>query len=104
MPTNRDAMDAATRAARFVHWIAFSVVLLCLAWMVGSQSADLTTILIALSAAIGGVTSFYVAAFRLKCPSCQTRWYHYAFISTPVRLNRRIRFCPFCGVSLDHPL
>jgi hypothetical protein len=44
--------------------------------------------------------------FRLRCPRCKGS---FGMINAPFNgkttgINRRIDFCPYCGVSLDEPL
>lgn len=40
--------------------------------------------------------------FFLKCPACGGRiGYTVSYPSGPFSVSRKIRYCPFCGVSLD---
>jgi hypothetical protein len=48
----------------------------------------------------------YVAVmFGVRCPSCGGQWGWIAIYSGgPTSIRRRLKFCPYCGVSLDDPV
>lgn len=48
----------------------------------------------------------YVAVmFGVRCPSCNGQWGWIAIYSgSPTSIRRGLKFCPYCGVSLDGPV
>ena len=48
----------------------------------------------------------YVAVmFGVRCPSCGGQWGWIAIYSgSPTSIRCGLRFCPYCGVSLDDPV
>jgi hypothetical protein len=49
--------------------------------------------------ALGGITFM---EFGLSCPECRSRiGYAVNYPGSPLAVSSKIRFCPFCGVSLD---
>ena len=55
--------------------------------------------LIGFAVALGGVTFL---EFGLSCPKCRSRIGHTVnYPGRPFAVSPKIRYCPFCGVTLD---
>ena len=63
-----------------------------------SKSIGITLILPGLAAL--GVATVYGSAFACRCPKCKVLWQDLAR-GNPLSIDRRIRYCPFCGVDID---
>ena len=52
--------------------------------------------------ALGCLTIVY-AFFSFRCPLCEGPWYGLAMNTGPslFSIDRRIRYCPFCGADID---
>ena len=102
MTTVREATEAKVRPARRVTWFAFLVLLASEIWILTHHnSVRWPVLLLALASFLALVAGLYYSSLAFKCAACQTRWLHYSPVFGPLTLNRRLRFCPFCGVSLD---
>jgi hypothetical protein len=47
------------------------------------------------------VTMLWGMAFFIRCPNCHVPWGQFAVQSGPLSIDKRIRFCPFCGRDID---
>jgi hypothetical protein len=51
------------------------------------------------------VVLYTAVIFGVRCPSCRGQWGWIAIYSgSPISIRRKLRFCPYCGVSLDDPV
>jgi len=51
------------------------------------------------------ITLIYAYYKGIRCPKCENAWGFLAMqTGGPFSLSKKLRFCPFCGVSLDSDL
>ena len=96
--TLRDALTRQKRKATVVAYAGFAVFALSMAvgagerpWLVAGMVGFV----------LFGAGILYLLFF-LKCPACGGRiGYTVSYPSAIFSVSRKIRYCPFCGVSLD---
>lgn len=54
--------------------------------------------------AVFALTLLYANLFAFWCPQCQKNWGTLAMQTPLFRLDRDIRYCPYCGADIDAEL
>ena len=102
MTTVREATDETVRTARRIMALAFFLLAGCEVWFVLHPDRFVWPLLVlGIVSALGLAGALYYCVFAFRCAVCRTRWYPVSTGFPPFRLHRHLRYCPFCGVSLD---
>jgi len=99
--TLRESIAKRKRAAGIVTYAA-------LAWFaagMGLSGAEPPWVFLAVPGFLVFFAGTFYLLFFLRCPRCGGAiGYVVSYLSSPFSISRRVRFCPFCGVSLDSEL
>jgi len=96
--TIRDALARKKRNATVVAYTGLAVFALAMAISAGERPWVVVAVM---GFAVFAAGTIYLL-FLLKCPACGGRiGYTVSYPSGPFSVSRKIRYCPFCGVSLD---
>ncbi len=51
--------------------------------------------------ALGFLAMVYGSTFAFRCPKCRAWWSYIAMSHGMFSLDRRIKYCPYCGFDVD---
>ena len=96
--TLRDALTRKKRKAALIAYAGMGVFALGMAFSAGQPP----WLVVGIAGFVTSASAILYLMFFLKCPACGGRiGYAISYPGGPFSVSRKIRYCPFCGASLD---
>ncbi len=96
----REIINSRVRLVMAIMYAGFGVGVLALVVPQALGSPPLVALAIA-GLAVASLTMIGAYLLGIRCPRCQARLTDLLWGRPGLRIDPRIRFCPYCGVELD---